>query len=362
MTNNYIIRPYKHGDEENIVDLLNLVFHEWPHFDLACTSSDHWKWKYLDNPNELKIIAIAELDERIIGCWHRIPQKIKFGDQIIYATQGVDVAVHPDFQGKGISTKLRELAQDISLQNNMPMMIGINTNPIIRESAIRRGYSDFPNFRVMVKIHNIDLHLKMTESKYKIFKKWGYYTYKFMNNLEKLKMKKNEKEINIFNIEKFDDRINQFWNEIEKNYNFMVIKNKGYLNWRFCDPRAGKYIIKQAEEDDHILGYCILRINKYKKEYLTGYIIDLITLPHRLDVAEALINNAILYFNKIKVNSIRCWQFKNSIYNLLKKHDFINLEKIFLQYKFLDKTPTLKNLGIIPSDSLHFSMGDSDSI
>jgi hypothetical protein len=46
----FVVRPYQAGDEKEIVELLRMVFDGWPHFDLNCSSVDHWKWKHLDKP------------------------------------------------------------------------------------------------------------------------------------------------------------------------------------------------------------------------------------------------------------------------------------------------------------------------
>ncbi len=125
MENKVIFRPYKVGDEEDIVKLLIDVFKGWPHFNIKCAPIDHWRWKHstLHKP----LIAIAEVYGDIIGCWHRIPQKIKFGDNISYGAQGVDVVVHSDFRGLKISSKMRELTSELSLERNIKIGIGVNT-------------------------------------------------------------------------------------------------------------------------------------------------------------------------------------------------------------------------------------------
>ena len=44
----YNIREYEPGEEEQIVSLLDIVFDEWPSFDINCSKMDFWKRKYLD--------------------------------------------------------------------------------------------------------------------------------------------------------------------------------------------------------------------------------------------------------------------------------------------------------------------------
>ena len=66
-----------------------------------------------------------------------------------------------------------------------------------------------------------------------------------------------------------------------------------------------------------------------------------------------------MYFSNMQVNSIRCWQFQDNEYKLLKKYEFIDIERVFLQYKFEN---VQNKLEINLSSNLHFSIGDSDHI
>ena len=81
MSQEAITRPYKKGDEEEIVRLLQTVFVGWPKFDLQCSSLEHWKWKYLENPLKLNAVALAEFDGKLVGCNHGVYSKLKMGGE-----------------------------------------------------------------------------------------------------------------------------------------------------------------------------------------------------------------------------------------------------------------------------------------
>ena len=53
------IRSYQPGDEEEIVELLELVFGGWPKLDLNCDSINHWRWKYVDYPSGNVIVNVG---------------------------------------------------------------------------------------------------------------------------------------------------------------------------------------------------------------------------------------------------------------------------------------------------------------
>ena len=63
-------------------------------------------------------------------------------------------------------------------------------------------------------------------------------------------------------ISAFDERIDEFWKIVNDNHDFILERGREYLNWRYCDFRAGEFIVEQAEEDGKILGYIVYNINR----------------------------------------------------------------------------------------------------
>jgi hypothetical protein len=111
----------------------------------------------------------------------------------------------------------------------------------------------------------------------------------------------------------FNPQIDTFWGKARGHYNYALERNSLYLNWRYTDPRAGKFVIKQAVEGDQILGYVILE-SKKEGGYSEGYISDLLASPNRDDVADTLMAEACSYFDRLNINSINFWVAKNHPY------------------------------------------------
>lgn len=137
MAQDFIVRPYFPGDEEEIVKLLELVFTGWPHFDLACIPLEHWRGKHQNNPFQTSFIAEALSIGRIIGANQSLPTRIKIGDGIILCVFSANTVVHPDFMGKGIYSKIDEM--NISIMNNTGIQLDYFTGAMIRskEDAFR---------------------------------------------------------------------------------------------------------------------------------------------------------------------------------------------------------------------------------
>lgn len=366
-TANYVVRPYLPGDEEEIVQLLQLVFDGWPHFDLSCAPIDHWRWKFKDNPLKKSIISLGTSDDKIIGCNHTIPLTIKIGDSVFLCGNGYDLAVHPDFRRIGVAKKIFELRRELRANAGIKFAILLSGNSIIVKHYLKL-YPRFP-YTIMnfVRIQDIDWHLQMMPTEKAWLKKYGFHLVKLLNKFKNALRVSSLPDGNfrISKIHSFNDNINVFWDEIKGHYTFIVERTRDYLNWRYCDSRGGDYIINIAEEDGRALGYSVLRIDRYVRNYPVGYIVDLLTLPERLDVTDALVADAINYFNSNGINIIRCQVVKNHPYErIFKAYGFVNSgHRIDIFYDiYATIGEELNKLQTRIPNRIHFVYGDYDRI
>jgi hypothetical protein len=91
------------GEEARVIPLFELVFGEWPRFDLECSKEEHWDWKFKDPPMRNNQVFVAEKkDGEIIGASTGIIKRVKIGEEVVHARKGGEAAVHPDYQGRGV--------------------------------------------------------------------------------------------------------------------------------------------------------------------------------------------------------------------------------------------------------------------
>lgn len=366
MSSDFSVRPYRPGDEEGIVKLLALAFKGWPHFDIKCSPLDHWRWKHEDNPLGKSIISVAVCDDEIIGCIHSIPKMFKIRDKIFICYDVGDVAVHPHFRKLGVYGKIDDLKAKLLTKANAYLAIGVTSNPIIVGRGIKIGWHYLPHTILnLIRIRDIDLHLKMTPTKNSWTKKNVYHFLKTANKIRNLDIHHSalESKFHIDEIDRYDGR-NFLWSKIKDYYNFIIIDINKYLNWRYYDVRGGEYIVKRVELDGTISGYSVLRINKYRKEYPVGYIVDLLTLPDHVDAADALFADSIQYFDDQSVNLVHYLVVKNNPYEkIIRKYDFIDSHlKVYVEYDTLGKDVELDRIGMNSADSIHFAFGYADWI
>lgn len=325
----YTVRGFSPGDEESIVDLLCLVFSEWA--DRGESAVDHWRWMYLDNPLGFSSIYLTELEGEIVAVAHDLYINVKHGEDHFIAAYGTDAAVHPDHRRKGLYSRLLYPRLEVRAKKS-DFQYRYTTNPILLERVNRRHEKE-PPFHTMpfdinkhLWIDDIDLHLKMTKTRKPWLKKLGYEIQKSATQIRHLfdESTGNDVFVDINQIDRFDSNIDDLWRKIEPHYDFIVKRDRKYLNWRYCDPRSGDYVILQADDHSETLGYIVSSII-VRQGYPTGYIVDLLASPDRRDVVNALVKAAMNVIKKKGVNTIRALMVKGHPYaSTLERNRFID--------------------------------------
>lgn len=102
MADDLRIRPADEGDTDGILELLKLSLGEGS----IPRDEAYWSWKHVENPFGPSPALVAEADGRIVGLrvfmrwtWERDGEEVR-------AVRAVDTATHPDWQGRGIFTRL----------------------------------------------------------------------------------------------------------------------------------------------------------------------------------------------------------------------------------------------------------------
>jgi GNAT superfamily N-acetyltransferase len=362
----FSVRSYRDGDEGEVIRLLQLVFDGWPKLDLECSSLEHWVWKYQQNPLNRLYITLCFSGEILIGCYHWIPNRVKSGDEFLLCNLGADLAVHPNFRRKGVWRKMSSLNSKRAREEGIEFIYWISGNPIVIRNA-EKLYPRFPHTIInLVRVQDVDTHFHYMPLENAWLKKIGFHVFNGFNKVKNLIFYREKSDFKgrVSEIHRFDRRINALWDKISRHYEFIFSRDQENLNWRFCQPDSGGFVVKQAEEKDQVLGYSVLKINRYRGEYPIGYIVDLITQPDRLDAAEALIADAVRFFTEKKINIVNVLLVKNHTYQkIFNRHGFIDSRiDVGVFYWNLVKEDRLKDLQKSPPDKLFFSWGNLDML
>lgn len=104
-----LIRQSNSSDLLEIIQVLKQSLGE----SLMPKSIEFWQWKHEQNPFGKSPVLLAETEGKIVGIRAFLPWRWEGEDKEWSSLRAVDTAVLPEFQGKGIFSKLtREMLAD----------------------------------------------------------------------------------------------------------------------------------------------------------------------------------------------------------------------------------------------------------
>lgn len=104
------VRPYEDRDELAVLDLLTASLGGGP---AGRRPVEFFRWKHLENPFGRSLMLVAEDGGRMVGLRAFMRWRFAFDGGGVSAARAVDTATHPEYQGRGIFTRLTLGALDI---------------------------------------------------------------------------------------------------------------------------------------------------------------------------------------------------------------------------------------------------------
>ena len=368
MTQPFTIREYEPGDEHQIVELLELVFKDWPHFDLPCTPVEYWRWKYLDNPYGKSVIPVVTVGDKVVCTNHGLTRKIVLFDKTLLSSQGTDLAVHPDYRRMGLYAKASEYKSKSYFDNGYSITWAVTGNPIVFDSNIDWGRRGPPHdVSALIRVNDVDLHFKMKGKEDDFVKRVGAKVLKGSRELSKwFSSVPSNEDVNhrFVNVNRFDDHFSLFWEKTQSSYDLIFDRSAVYMNWRYLDMRAGSFKVIAATADGDWLGYIIYRVKRFIKDYPEAYIADILTLPERHDVASDLIKEVGRRMDEEGINATYSWAVEDSLYlDILQRAGYLNSRyHPYFIFQNINLTSEWEAIYKIKPGKMWIQFGDSDGI
>jgi GNAT superfamily N-acetyltransferase len=98
-----LIRPYTDEDEAAALAVLTKSLGGGP---AGQRSPEFFRWKHFGNPFGRSFILVAEAGDRIVGVRALMRWRFRAGSHDLRAVRAVDTATHPQWQGRGVFTRL----------------------------------------------------------------------------------------------------------------------------------------------------------------------------------------------------------------------------------------------------------------
>ena len=266
-----IYRRFHRDDKGAVIHVLHASFDSWRQ-----RSEDHWTWKFEQNPHGLARIWVAEDGGRIAGCYIVNPVLLRAGVATILGGQAVDLAVHPDYRGRGVFTNLARKALEESTGEGVALVFAFAPEASFGGS-VRAGYQ--PQFAVPKTY--CPLVGRIT--------RWRQFG-----------------DLALSEVKKFDSRFAVFASG--RHGEISVQHDPEYLQWRYCENPARRYETIVCERDGDICGYCVLTANATRRLVSPGYVVDLQVVPGAESAAAYLASHSLRRLRSLGVQIAVSWE------------------------------------------------------
>jgi N-acetylglutamate synthase-like GNAT family acetyltransferase len=248
-----IVRRAEPGDTPALLDLLETTYEGWQ----GERNQAYWTWKFERNPHGEANVWIAEDEGRAAGCYIWNPVVLRAGATRLRGAQSVDAAVHPDFQGRSVFTRLARAAVAEAAELGLDVVYAFPTAPAWR-GQLKVGFAEqFP----VPRIHR-PLRVPLAPAR-------------------------RDAALEVRAEEGFGPGFGVFAEGRDASV-LGVQRDPAYLRWRYRDHPTQRYQAFRCEGDGGLLGYSVLRADGRE-----GEIVDLQVVPRADAAAGALVRHAL---------------------------------------------------------------------
>lgn len=315
-------RDYEAGDEKHILRLFKAVYGRILH-------EEFWKWRYIQNPFGSGIIRLMFDEEELVGHYAVIPLPLQVADEQVKAAFSMTTMTHPDYQGRGIFSKLASEIYDRCRREGIRVVFGFpNQNSY-------HGFTGKLGWR-------------------------GFNTIRYLELNSKTEPLSAHTEYACHRIYRFDDDIDIFWGSARERFSIIVPRESTFLNWRYVEKPDSDYAIFTVKNDmEDVLGYMVLKVFVEGK-IRVGHIID-ICISDEPQAALSLLEEAHAYFYERDVDVINTWvPSSNSVFDILKGRGYsVKNWNTYFGVKVISEEDELVPV-VEQVSNWWFTMGDSD--
>ncbi len=371
MTQEWSVRLYREGDEQGILELMNVAGIK--------RNIEEWSWEYRENPLG-HLIGLAEHGGRIIGHMALVPVYMKIGLKSIKGCQAVDLVVHPRYRGQGIFLSIGKFLLNEAGKQGISVAYGFPNKPA-HSGHLKYGWFDVCDVPFLVKLVRYsdiadllaDYRITRFLSKFGISRRVmnsvlgaGFAATSFVNKVfNRVEIGKTD-SVEIRRAESFDNRIDDFWNEVSRDYVNLVLRDKEYMNWRYFRKPNNKYTTLIAEEHGKLLGYVVL-CSEVTRNLKFGCVVDILAFSQRRSIIRLLISEAVEQLKREDADLIVCWMSNISHsgqapYRILKANGFFQVPGRSNPFIVRVNSPSLPPEFVCNPTDWYLTMGDSDHI
>lgn len=332
-----------------------------------------WEWKYYQLPCRQHYMAVAQIDDRIIGQIGCICLFVIIKGERVLCGQTQDILVLEEFRKGRTFFKIERKARNMGVELGSFFDFGFSIELTRKIATGLLGFSDIGRIPKMVRPLNLYPYLIKKISYKPLVKLVSLLLKPVMKRFHLPTRCRLPKDWRIEEVTHFDERFDDLWSEVKDRYPVIVERSSKYLNWRYAEHPEARYSSFTILRQDRPLGFIVLDIKEHPRrfeslqiEYVDakrGDIVDILVAPGSRSsrVYDLLLQRAFSYFVENDVDVISCWCLPHMD---VTRH----LQKFYFRQRWTPhhlivrsyKPEWTANSAIFKIDNWYITRGDSD--
>lgn len=331
----WIIRPYRPGDEQQILSLFRRVFG-------VDRTLEHWRWKFQENPAGQQIVLAVANDGGIIAQHAGLPVRVAKGEQIFLFVNSVDCMVDSRFR-QGL--KRPGLMVSLVLRHDREFM---GQGP--DKGAIGYGFP-IPMFRHLLNGTNT------CRSLHPVIQLGKDFTGSSVDRM-RTGTRGGSWRYRIERVARLKPSFDRLWHKCRQEFPLAAVRDAQYLNWRYADCPDVTYAILVATDrlTGRSSGAVVLRLGLPDRP--VALLMDWLVPSGQQDLAQMLLDHCHALAMASGLQRIEAWFPEYTAqFHFLRVQGY---EPVPTMYHLIARqcTPELSLEWI--SNNWYYTMGDSD--
>ncbi len=265
--------------EEDKADMLALIRAEYGDVDLAHEAYYDW----LIGQRHLKVLQFAAREKatgKVVSASTMLGVRASWRSEPILAILGINLVVDPRYRRQGVYRALATQPRDdlreagyrfmttFPNQKSMPQMVKSDLYHLVSQVPLVIRPLDVQTLTAM--------HIRNGLLRWGLNAGWAVASRTLWR--DHVPSQDGPGARLVEEGPELDEPYDRFWAKVKAKYDLMVVRDRAFLQWRFCDIPTRDYQILSARRDGELEGYVVLRQARIRGTQ-AGVIADLLVLP-----------------------------------------------------------------------------------
>ena len=318
------------------------------------TVQDFYRWKYFSNPLGEAIVGIAAVGDAVVSVVAATPKRIQLFGKTAPAYELGDFLTDGSYRKLGLFSRLIELVCR-EASNRGSSLVYVRPNELsfpilVSKLSFHEGQRlDSRRFVLpsagLSRKTGIPAHLLRLSGMDWLCKRRCIPNY-------------TGGSVTVSSVERFGEETDQLWQRASAGYDFALVRDSSYLNWRYADCPT-PYKIWLAARNGETVGFLVTSADRASP---TAAVVDLFALSGDAEAVRALLARGLVDLLRSGVQLISTWTTQggtqSAVQKLLRRcFPLRRKQHLHLAFRVLKtEEVTLPS----PSQKWHFTLGDSD--